>query len=307
LLLDLSGDEKLLNNLHLPDWVLDRASTAESANGMLKFHNYRVAIALLPELAEDQFEEIEGLLDRDEHLAWVALTQHSALEKQDFRRLIYEHFYDYFSLPLGGTLEHLKNALGHLEGMSRLRDMEEESLLPVTEFQMVGGSKQFLAIFDQIRSSEHQARSDVPADDEGADPGNRHEPRPAGEQDRPGPGELRRAKGRDAEECEPDDGRQAADREPGIGERLHRTSSGDRAFADGQQAEQSEDPRGDAERRKAECRPDESGECPGLEGAQDRQRDQQQDQADQERCDEDPGVERERPGERCDYDEREDG
>jgi DNA-binding NtrC family response regulator len=151
LLLDLSGDDKLFPHLQLPDWVLDRASNAESAYGMLKFHNYRVAIALLPELPEAQLEEIEGLLDRDEHLAWVALTRHSALEQQDFRRLIYEHFYDYFSLPLDGTLEHLKHALGHLEGMSRLRDMEEESLAPVTEFQMVGGSKQFLAIFDQIR------------------------------------------------------------------------------------------------------------------------------------------------------------
>lgn len=151
LLLDLSGDDKLLTNLQLPDWVLDRASNAESAYGMLKFHNYRVAIALLPELPDTHYEEIEGLLDRDEHLAWVALTRQSALEKQDFRRLIYEHFYDYFSLPLDGTLEHLKHALGHLEGMSKLRDMEEESLLPVTEFQMVGGSKQFLAIFDQIR------------------------------------------------------------------------------------------------------------------------------------------------------------
>ncbi|MEK8078387.1 sigma-54 dependent transcriptional regulator [Pseudomonas sp. XK-1] len=151
LLLDLSGDDKLLTNLQLPDWVLDRASNAESAYGMLKFHNYRVAIALLPELPDTHYEEIEGLLDRDEHLAWVALTRQSALEKQDFRRLIYEHFYDYFSLPLDDTLEHLKHALGHLEGMSKLRDMEEESLLPVTEFQMVGGSKQFLAIFDQIR------------------------------------------------------------------------------------------------------------------------------------------------------------
>ena len=79
LLLDLSGDDKLLTNLQLPDWVLDRASNAESAYGMLKFHNYRVAIALLPELPEAQFEEIEGLLDRDEHLAWVALTLPAAL------------------------------------------------------------------------------------------------------------------------------------------------------------------------------------------------------------------------------------
>jgi len=42
LLLDLSGDDSLLSNLHLPDWVLDRVGTAESAHGLLKFHSYRV-------------------------------------------------------------------------------------------------------------------------------------------------------------------------------------------------------------------------------------------------------------------------
>ncbi|ERI51699.1 hypothetical protein N878_06155 [Pseudomonas sp. EGD-AK9] len=151
LLLDLSGDDSLLSNLHLPDWVLDRVGTAESAHGLLKFHSYRVAIALLPALSEAQYEELEALLDKDEHLAWVALTLPAALEKQDFRRLIYEHFYDYFSLPLGEAQEHLKQALGHLDGMARLRDLEQERLVAVEEFQMVGGSKQFLAIFDQIR------------------------------------------------------------------------------------------------------------------------------------------------------------
>ena len=74
LLLDLSGDDSLLRNLQLHDWVLDRVGNAESAHGLLKFHNYRVAIALLPELSDKQYEELESLLDKDEHLSWVALT-----------------------------------------------------------------------------------------------------------------------------------------------------------------------------------------------------------------------------------------
>ena len=39
LLLDLSGDDSLLRNLQLPDWVLDRVGNAESAHGLLKFHH----------------------------------------------------------------------------------------------------------------------------------------------------------------------------------------------------------------------------------------------------------------------------
>ncbi|MDP3813853.1 sigma-54 dependent transcriptional regulator [Pseudomonas sp.] len=148
LLLDLSSE---ITPLHLQDWVFDRVTTLGSAQGLLKQNSYRVGIALLPDLTEAQFEPIETLLDGDEHLAWLALIQHEALEKQDFRRLIYEHFYDYFSLPLDGSLSHLKQALGHLDGMSRLRALEQETFSSVEEFQMVGGSKHFLAIFDQIR------------------------------------------------------------------------------------------------------------------------------------------------------------
>ncbi len=152
LLLDLSNDERLYASLHLPAWTFDRITSASSNQTLLKQGLYRIGVALLPNsLTEEQREQIEALLGADKHLSWVALVNPANFEDLEFRRLIYEHFYDYFSLPLDDNCTHLKHALGHLYGMSMLRDLEQEILLPIEECQMVGGTKQFLAIFDLIR------------------------------------------------------------------------------------------------------------------------------------------------------------
>ncbi|SDH69383.1 regulatory protein, Fis family [Pseudomonas benzenivorans] len=151
LLFDPSNDEGLSSSLHVADWVFDRITSSSNNLALMKQRPYSVGVALLPSnLTEEQREQVEALLNTDEHLSWVALTNPANLEKQEFRRLIYEHFYDYFSLPLNDS-NHLKCALGHLHGMSKLRAAEANLLLPVEEFHMVGGSKQFLGIFEQIR------------------------------------------------------------------------------------------------------------------------------------------------------------
>ncbi len=151
LLFDLSNDERLSSNLHVTDWVFDRITSSSNNLALLKQRPYSVGVAFLPSsLSEEQREQVETLLNTDEHLSWVALTNPANLEKAEFRQLIYEHFYDYFSLPLDDST-HLKFALGHLHGMAQLRHTEDSLLLPIEEFHMVGGSKQFLGIFDQIR------------------------------------------------------------------------------------------------------------------------------------------------------------
>ena len=150
LLFDPSNDERLSSSLHVDDWVFDRITSSSNNLALLKQRPYNVGIALLPSgLTEEQRERVETLLGVDEHLSWVALTNPANLDDLEFRRLIYEHFYDYFSLPLNNS-EHLKCALGHLDGMSKLREAESP-LQPVEEFHMVGASAQFLAIFEQIR------------------------------------------------------------------------------------------------------------------------------------------------------------
>ena len=150
LLLDLGNDPSLIP-LHLPEWTLARATSTEEAQTLQRQHPCRVGIALLPHLDPDSHSRVEALLMSDERIAWVALVRPADLEHGEFRRLIYEHFYDYFSLPLGDNLPHLRYTLGHLDGMSRLRELEQDVLLPVAEQQMVGGSRQFQAIFEQIR------------------------------------------------------------------------------------------------------------------------------------------------------------
>ena len=151
LLFDLSNDERLSSNLHVTDWVFDRITSSSNNLALLKQRPYSVGVAFLPSsLSEEQREQVETLLNTDEHLSWVALTNPANLEKAEFRQLIYEHFYDYFPLPLDDST-HLKFALGHLHGMAQLRHTEDSLLLPIEEFHMVGGSKQFLGIFDQIR------------------------------------------------------------------------------------------------------------------------------------------------------------
>jgi DNA-binding NtrC family response regulator len=151
LLYDPFNDERLSSNLHVTDWVFDRITSSSNNLALLKQRPYSVGVAFLPSsLTEDQREQVETLLNTDEHLSWVALTDPANLEKAEFRQLIYEHFYDYFSLPLEDST-HLRCALGHLHGMAKLRAKEDTLLLPIEEFHMVGGSKQFLGIFDQIR------------------------------------------------------------------------------------------------------------------------------------------------------------
>ncbi|WP_372874330.1 sigma 54-interacting transcriptional regulator [Pseudomonas sp.] len=151
LLYDPFNDERLSSNLHVTDWVFDRITSSSNNLALLKQRPYSVGVAFLPNsLTEEQREQVETLLNTDEHLSWVALTNPANLEKAEFRQLIYEHFYDYFSLPLEDST-HLRCALGHLHGMAKLRATEDTLLLPIEEFHMVGGSKQFLGIFDQIR------------------------------------------------------------------------------------------------------------------------------------------------------------
>lgn len=151
LLYDPFNDERLSSNLHVTDWVFDRITSSSNNLALLKQRPYSVGVAFLPNsLTEEQREQVENLLNTDEHLSWVALTNPANLEKAEFRQLIYEHFYDYFSLPIEDST-HLRCALGHLHGMAKLRAAEDNLLLPIEEFHMVGGSKQFLGIFDQIR------------------------------------------------------------------------------------------------------------------------------------------------------------
>lgn len=151
LLYDPFNDGRLSSSLHVTDWVFDRITSSRNNLALLKERPYSVGVAFLPNsLTAEQREQVETLLNTDEHLSWVALTNPANLEKAEFRQLIYEHFYDYFSLPLNDNT-HLKCVLGHLHGMAKLRATEDSLLLPVEEFHMVGGSKQFLGIFDQIR------------------------------------------------------------------------------------------------------------------------------------------------------------
>jgi DNA-binding NtrC family response regulator len=151
LFFDLSNDERVSSNLDVTDWVFDRITSSSNNLALLKQRPYSVGVACLPSnLSEDQREQVEILLNTDENLSWVALTNPESLDNPEFRQLIYEYFYDYFSLPLN-DINHLKCALGHLHGMSKLRHIEDNLLQPVEEFHMVGSSKQFLGIFDQIR------------------------------------------------------------------------------------------------------------------------------------------------------------
>jgi DNA-binding NtrC family response regulator len=138
-------------DLQVDDWSFDLITPTGNHQALLKQYPYRVCVALLPGgLTPAQQAQIEAVLGADEHLSWVALTDPSNLDEPEFRRLVYEHFYDYFSLPLNSSHQHLKYTLGHLHGMSTLRELEQD-MLPVEENQMVGSAPQFLQIFDQIR------------------------------------------------------------------------------------------------------------------------------------------------------------
>lgn len=146
--------DKHQNNIErfpFTDWSVDRVTSAFRAKSIIHSHNYLVGMVYLSHLSKEQQENIVNLIGYEYGTVWIALVEEGDLADKDFRTLIYENFYDYFTLPLENNLNYLKATLGHAYGISLLRAANDSDNDLIGSSEMVGASDTMRKIFIQIR------------------------------------------------------------------------------------------------------------------------------------------------------------
>ncbi|UTW14267.1 sigma-54-dependent Fis family transcriptional regulator [Marinobacterium rhizophilum] len=123
----------------------------DSARDSLRKHDYYVGLVKLDWPSIQDRDEIEDFFHQDQYTNWIALTTPEVMRDHTFRRMLFENFYDYFTLPLDQNQSYLRATLGHAYGISRLRKLEDKQLSLLDEFHMVGASPAIMEIFQQIR------------------------------------------------------------------------------------------------------------------------------------------------------------
>lgn len=140
-----------LGQYRFGDWAVDRVTTPPRARETLHDHHYLVGLVYLSHLSDEQREQVMDLIAAELSTVWIALIEQDDLLDSRFRRLIYEHFYDYFTLPLGNNFNYLKATLGHAYGLALLRTLDEGYEEDVESTEMVGTSEPIKQVFSGIR------------------------------------------------------------------------------------------------------------------------------------------------------------
>jgi len=159
---DYSYDRSLSDiDIRLDNWAIERVTSAPRARSRLHHNDFLVGLVHLEHLDDEQIEDIESFFRDEDSTAWIALTCQEDLKNPVFRRLIYQYFYDYFTLPLENSLDYLKATLGHAYGKCMLKDRVTTTPQSATddEIEIVGTSPSMLKVFEQIR---HIAGVDAP-------------------------------------------------------------------------------------------------------------------------------------------------
>ncbi|PSL16107.1 DNA-binding NtrC family response regulator [Marinobacterium halophilum] len=151
-LLDLSSrPSPELTPATFPGWKLHRVGSLAEAEKLLQTESFVVGLACFDWLEDDNNQALTQFFQRHHQIAWVAAIWPDQLQDVGLRRLLFENFYDYCSLPLGSSLDHLSIILGHAYGLYHLQHLDTDALENDNQFQMVGASPQMLKIFDLIR------------------------------------------------------------------------------------------------------------------------------------------------------------
>jgi DNA-binding NtrC family response regulator len=131
--------------------VLQKVTSLEDAEKALQQNTFFVALAHFDWRDIQSKQQLTSFFQHHNQTAWIAIIRPEYLRDVELRRVLFENFYDYFSLPIGQNLAHLTTVLGHAYGIYHLQQLSSDDHGVNDEFQMVGTSPQMLAIFDQIR------------------------------------------------------------------------------------------------------------------------------------------------------------
>ncbi|WP_116475448.1 sigma-54 dependent transcriptional regulator [Zobellella maritima] len=135
----------------LDEWQLIQVSSLEAASDVLNKHMFHVGLVRLGKLAEDERAELEHFFEQMPSLFWIALIDESCIPKDELSRLVYEYFFDYYTLPLTDDGHFLSATLGHTYGLGLLKEYEWRQRQYREEYQMVGASPAIMLVFSQIR------------------------------------------------------------------------------------------------------------------------------------------------------------
>ncbi|MEH6814338.1 MAG: sigma-54 dependent transcriptional regulator [Motiliproteus sp.] len=147
----LPSSHKLQRPFSVPGWNLDRATDLKSAKHRMARNDYNVALLQFEQRDKQEIEALQEFIGQGQHTVWIAIIPPHQLTHPSFCRLIYEHFYDFFTLPVPDSPPYLKAEMGHAYGISNLRRLEEQHDAIIAECQMVGASPIMLKTFRQIR------------------------------------------------------------------------------------------------------------------------------------------------------------
>ncbi|KEA62098.1 Sigma-54 dependent transcriptional regulator [Marinobacterium lacunae] len=160
ILIDLSPETGNINELEdISGWLLHRETNLENAEKALLTNSFYVGIAHFDWSDPLLRPQLITFFQQHNQIAWIAIIQPEQLRDIELRRILFENFYDYFSLPLNENISNLATVLGHAYGIFHLQHLESDAAGMDDEFQMVGTSPQMLDIFDQIRKV---AKTDAP-------------------------------------------------------------------------------------------------------------------------------------------------
>jgi len=152
ILVDLSPEPDNIHELDdIPGWALHRENSLEQAEKVLLEQSFYVGIAHFDWSDPLLKPQLISFFQQHNQIAWIAVIHPEQLRDIELRRILFENFYDYFSLPLSENVENLATVLGHAYGIFHLQHLESDAATVDDEFQMVGTSRQMLEIFDQIR------------------------------------------------------------------------------------------------------------------------------------------------------------
>lgn len=141
----------LLNSDCFSDWTFQKVATLEAADTILQRNAYMVGLACFDWPVDGSQHQLVQFFQRHQEVAWIALIRPASLRDIGLRRLLFENFYDYCSLPLDSGMEHLAVIMGHAYGLYHLQHLESPPTEQDSQFQMVGASPKMLQIFDLIR------------------------------------------------------------------------------------------------------------------------------------------------------------
>ncbi|MFB9848594.1 sigma-54 dependent transcriptional regulator [Oceanisphaera arctica] len=135
----------------LDDWQVIRVGSVQEARAAMQDCPFRVALVRFGELDHERQVAFEQLVEESPPLYWIALIDADSAEQSTFSQLIYDYFFDYYTLPLTDKIPFLSATLGHAYGLGALCDAEHEQRRYQEECQMVGASPAIRLVFSQIR------------------------------------------------------------------------------------------------------------------------------------------------------------